>query len=201
MVKMGAIIAELAVLYLHHHRLLDAAELLIYYGWMSYHLGYGPRLARLSQEVMQQFDWRLSADGACGGLLLYSVLTPFLGKTVDAEEQAADFQHVLALAAEGHVALQPATAMHPIHLLMVYHMNHRHFEEAQAVLEAGTARLERYGQTQVDVHASLLAHRAMLLAKWSNDLEEQGATERVPIHARGSHCSLSAVLRAPLNHE
>jgi tetratricopeptide (TPR) repeat protein/transcriptional regulator with XRE-family HTH domain len=177
--EMGAIITELAVLYLQHHRLLDAAELLIYYGWMSYNRGYGPRLARLSQKVMQQFNWRLSADGECGGLLLYSVLTPFLGKTVDAEKQAADFQRILALAAEGSVTLQPATEMHPIHLLMVSHMNHRRFEEAQAVLAAGAARLEPYQQSQVDVQASLLAHRAMLLAKWSNHLEEQGATERV----------------------
>jgi transcriptional regulator with XRE-family HTH domain/tetratricopeptide (TPR) repeat protein len=178
--EMGTIVTELAVLYLHHSRFLDTAQLLIAYGWMSYHLGYGPRLARLAQQVMQQCDWRLSADGTCGGMLLSSVLPPFLGNTVDAEEQAADFQHVLALAAQGHVALQPATEMHPIHLLMVYHMNHRHFEEAQAVLEAGSTRLERYGQTQVAVRASLLAHRAMLLAKWSNDLEEQGWMERVP---------------------
>lgn len=178
--EMGAVIAELATLYLKRHRLLDAADLLIYYGWMSFNLGYGPRLARLAQKIVQQFDWKRTAEDECGALLLYDVLATFLGKAVDAEKQATDFQHVLTLVAEGKVALKPATEMHPIRLLMFYHMNHRHFEEAQVVLAAGTTRLESYRHAQVDVQASLFAQRAWLLAKWSNHLEEQEAMDRVP---------------------
>jgi len=177
--EMGAIIGELATLYLKRHRLLDAAQLLIIYGWMSYNLGYGPRLARLAQKTMQHGEWKLTPESECGGLLLYYILTPFLGQAVDAEKRAADFQHILALADKGNVSFQPATEMHPIRLLMSYHMNHQRFEEAQAVLDAGAARLEPYQHLQIDVQASLLAHRALLLAGWSNYLEEQEKLESV----------------------
>jgi hypothetical protein len=159
--------------------LLDAADLLIYYGWMSFNLGHGPRLAYLAQEVMRQCDWKRTPESECGGLLLYHFLTTFLGKAVDAEKRAADFQHILTLADEGKITLQPATEMHPIHMLMVHHMNHQRFEEARAVLATSTRRLEVYQHSQVDVQASLLAHRALLLAKWSNYREEQESVESV----------------------
>lgn len=174
--EIGTIIAELASLYLKHFRLLAAADLLIYYGWISFNLGYGPRLGHLAQKVMQQFDWRNTAENECGGLLLFDVLNTYLGRTVNAEKQTVDFHHVLALADEDKVKLQPATEMHPIRLLMAYHINQRRFEEAQAVLMAGKKRLEQYRQ-QVDVQASLFAQQAWLLARWSDYLEEQKMTD------------------------
>ncbi len=178
--EMGAIIGELSTLYLKRHRLLEAADLLISYGWMSFNLGYGPPLARLFMEIIQHDNWRSSPDRECGGLLLYYILTPFLGKALDRKQRATDFQHILALVDEGKVRLQPTTMMDPIRLLMVYEMSHRCFEEAQAILETGATRLEPYQQTDVDVQVFLLARRASLLAKWSDYLEERGAMESVP---------------------
>jgi len=181
--EMGMIIAELATLYVEHHRLLDAADLLIAYGWMCFNLGYGPRLGRLLLEIMHRYDWQSSPDNECGGLLLYYALTPFLGKALDTRQRSADFHHILALDDEGKVTLQATTTMELVRLLMWYHMDHRHFEEAQEMLEAGIARLESCRHMDVDVQTSLPAFRAMLLAKWGDQLEEQGAMERVsPLH-------------------
>jgi tetratricopeptide (TPR) repeat protein/transcriptional regulator with XRE-family HTH domain len=174
----GNIITELAVLYLKHHRLLDTAQLLIYYGWLSYNLGYGPRLARLAADVMQAFDWQSSLEEQCGGMLVHHLLTPFLGETDD-EKRVADFQQILNEVLVGHVALRPATEMHLIRHLMLYHMMSLRFEEAQSVLEACYSRFEPYRHAEVDVHASLLAQRAWLLTRWSEYLEEQDATETV----------------------
>jgi tetratricopeptide (TPR) repeat protein/transcriptional regulator with XRE-family HTH domain len=177
--EMGVTIAELTTLYLKHHRLLDAADLLIAYGWMSFNLGYGPRLGRLAEKIMQRFDWKLTPESDCGGLLLYHILTPFLGKAVDSEKRATDFQYILILADEGKVSLQPTTTMDPIRLLMVYHMDHRRFEEAQSILTAGMARLEPYLDIDIDVQVFSLARRAALLAKWSDHLEEHRVMENV----------------------
>src|SRR2546425_1153452 len=58
----GAVVAELATLLLKHHRLLEAAQLLIRYGWLSFNLGYASRLARLATDEMHRFDWRSTAE-------------------------------------------------------------------------------------------------------------------------------------------
>jgi tetratricopeptide (TPR) repeat protein len=173
--EMGNVIAELAIIYMKHHRLLDAADLLTAYGWMSFNIGQGSRLARQAQISMRHNDWRASSpENESGGLLLYYLLTPLLGKALDRKQRAADLQYILKLIDEGKITSQATTIMDPIRLLMVYHMNYLHFEEAQSFLEDGILRLESCREIDVDVQTSLLAFRAILLAKWSNYLEEQG---------------------------
>jgi len=176
--EMGIAIAELATLYLKQRRLLEGADLLIYYGWMSFNLGYGPRLGRLLQEIMQQYDWKSSPEGECGGLLLYYALSPFIGKAIDTKQRAMDFQRILNFCDEGQVRLKATLLMELIRVPMLYKINHDHFEEALAILTDGIAHLETYQQTDMDVQTSLLAFRAMLLAKWCNYFEEQGAIKR-----------------------
>ncbi|HVB23444.1 MAG TPA: hypothetical protein VNG51_16005 [Ktedonobacteraceae bacterium] len=176
--EIGAIIAELVTLYLKQSHLLHASDLLISYGWLSFNQGYGFRLAHLAQEVMQKFDWKQTTENECGGLLLYHVLAPYLGKTTDIEERKMDYQRILTFVSEGKVTLQPATMMDPIRLLMIYHMSHLRFEEAQTILNSGTTLLAPYLQTNIDVQSSLLAFRAMLLIRWCTSLEEQGKLEK-----------------------
>lgn len=175
--EMGAVIAELVALFMRCHRLLDAASWLIAYGWMSFNSGYGPPLARLFEEIMQSEEWHSSPDTECGGLLLHYILPPFLGKTFDRKQRAEDYQRILALGDEGKVTLSATTKKELIRIPMVYHMNKQQFEEAIAILEAGVVRLEPSRQTDIDIQTSQLAFRAMILAKWSDYLEEQGAME------------------------
>ncbi|HVB20547.1 MAG TPA: hypothetical protein VNG51_01195 [Ktedonobacteraceae bacterium] len=175
----GAIVTALTELYLMHHRLLEAAQLLIYYGWLSFNLGYAPRLARLSAHVMQNFDGHISSQNQCGGLLLHYVLAPFLGKINDEEKKVEDFQTAFDLALAGKVTLQPATEMHLIRHLMLYHMNNLQFEKAQSLLKVCSERLKPSQSFHIDIQASLLAQHAWLLARWSEYLEEQNSVAQV----------------------
>lgn len=174
--EMGAIIAEIAILSLKHHRLLDAAQLLIRHGWLSFNLGLAPRLARLAQSVMQQFDWHTTDDHEGGGVLLHYHLSPFLGQTTDADRCFADFQHLQEGVLNGELVLQPPTEVYIAHHMMVHTINRRRFEEARTLLEACCAHLEPLQAADLDLRASLLEKRAMLFGAWSEDTEEQGET-------------------------
>ena len=77
----GQVVTELAVLLLRHHRLLEVAQLVIRYGWMSFKLGYGPRLAHLAREIMEKIDWHQTVEYECAGLALIQMLFPFLRQT------------------------------------------------------------------------------------------------------------------------
>ncbi|HVB72390.1 MAG TPA: AAA family ATPase [Ktedonobacteraceae bacterium] len=177
--EMGMIITELTVIYLRQHRLLDAADLLIYYGWLSFNLSHGPRLAHIAEQVIQTFDWRQFPDQQCGGLLLQYILTPFLGRPNEDEKQAVDFQQLLDMVLDRKVTLQPATTMHVIRFLILYEAINFRFEKAQALLESCLSLFEPYQITHPDVQASLLAQYAWILARWSEYLEEQEAIEKV----------------------
>jgi tetratricopeptide (TPR) repeat protein len=172
--EMGAIIGELATLYLKRHRLLEAAQLLIRYGWLSFNQGYAPRLARLAQEVMQQIDWHTTDENQCGGFLLHYHLSPFLGKTNDARRRFSDYQLIREMIVTGRVTLHPPTEVYITHHMMVYAMNELRFEEAQALLETCYERLALQLPSNTDLQASLIEKRAILFGTWCEYFEELG---------------------------
>jgi tetratricopeptide (TPR) repeat protein len=172
--ELGAIIAEMAILYLKHHRFLDAAQLLIYHGWLSFNLGLAPRLARFAHESMQHIDWHTTGENECGGLLLHYFLPPYLGKSIDAAKRLEDYQRIHTAVLEGRVVLLPLTEVHVLHHLMLYALNTLRFEEAQALLETFCRRLESLQASNRDVKISLLEERALLIGRWSEYAEEQG---------------------------
>src|SRR5258708_40061222 len=55
----GNLVTELAVLLLKQHRLLEAAQLLLPYSSFSFNPGHAPRLALLTEVIMQRFDWQI----------------------------------------------------------------------------------------------------------------------------------------------
>ena len=175
--EMGMIITELAVLYLRHHRLLDAAQLLTCYGWISFKQGYAFRLAYLAADVKQRFDWHISEENECGGLLLHYLLAPFLGKSIDARQRFTDHQRINEYIIAGKVKLLPTVQIAVTHDLMLYAMNRVCFEEAQELLEACSQRLTPFISSQVDLQASLLEKQAWLFGMMSEYAEEQEGTQ------------------------
>ncbi len=167
----GGIVAELATLYLKLHRLLEAAELLIRYGWLSFNQGYGPRLARLIQDVFHDFDWHSTEEYKCAGLVLTKILFPFLGKPVHTQKYR-DYEHIRDAFLTGKVILQPAIEGYLIHLFFLDAMNAVQFEEAQAILNTYRSRLESRQVTHLEQHPSLL------LGTWCEYAEEQGEIEK-----------------------
>jgi tetratricopeptide (TPR) repeat protein len=170
----GALVTEYATLLLKHHRLLDAAQLLIRYGWLSFNLGHAPRLARLALAVLQEFDWQSTTDNECGGLLLQHYLAPFLGKTADAGKKVADYRQIYDAVLSGRVTLQPPTEVALTNHLMTQAINELRFEEAQALLEVCYNRLQSLQASNPDLQASLLEKQARLCGRWSEHVEEQG---------------------------
>ena len=170
----GSIVTELVALLLTHHRLLEAAQQLLPYRSLSFNLGHAPRLARLAADVMRQFDWHMTAEQECGGLLLHYLFAPFLGETIDDEQRAAEYHRILDMMLSGKVMLQPSTQGHIASHLMLSAMNRLHFEEAQAVLDACCARLESLQPVKSSLQVYLLELRAWLFGAWCDYTEEQG---------------------------
>jgi hypothetical protein len=163
----GAVVAELAILLLKHRRLLDAAQLLIHLGWLSFTFGYGLRIARAVVESMKTFDWRSAPDSEAGGLLLDYYVGRFLGKNLDEPAREAAYNRIYDLLSKGQITLQLTTIAHLIHHLVRYHVAHRRFEDAQALLDRAQEQYVEANALDPLTHAVVLAIRAYLYGKWS----------------------------------
>ena len=106
----GHVITELAMLLLKHHRLLEAAELLIRYGWLSINQGSIPQIIQLVTNKLKQPGWHSTKDNECGGLLL----RVFLRRYLKLENSGIEivFQHIFQIARNKSVALSPGTRLY-----------------------------------------------------------------------------------------
>jgi tetratricopeptide (TPR) repeat protein len=172
----GSVVAALATLLLTHQRLLDAAQLLIRFGWRSFHLGYGPRLAQLAPSIFQQVDWHNTPEHECAGLVLIQILFQFLGQPVD-PKRYVDYQRIREAFLEGKLRLQPTTEGYVIHLLLLDSSNALHFTEAQALLDAYSFHLKAR-HVCPERNESWLQKQALLLGTWCEYLEERRETEK-----------------------
>jgi len=196
--EQGAVITELAVLLLTHHRLLEAAQLLTCYGWICFQQGHAPRLARLVSAIKERFDWQATEDNACGGLLLEYLLSPYLGKPINAERRARDHQRIYDALTAGKVVLWPTVEIAVVQDLMMSALNSLRFEEAQALLDACTRRLAPVLPAMLDQRVSLLEKQAWVYSRWCEYAEEQQERQKVKRDARAGYRALSAVYRPPL---
>jgi len=169
----GLLITELSMLLLKHHCLLEAAELLTCYGWISFTLGHASRLARLAAEVKLSFDWHTTQEDECGGLLLYYLLSKYLGESIAAYRRAKDHQYIYVAAVNGRVKLLPTVEIAVMQDLMLSAINSLNFEEAQKLLESCWSRLEQFGASNIDLKVSLLEKRAWLSSARSEYAAEQ----------------------------
>ncbi len=174
---MGALIAELATLYLKQHRLLEAAQLLIRYGWISFNQGYAPRLARLARDTMQQLDWHTTEENECAGFVLLQILFPFLGMPIN-PKQHVDYQRIRDTFLAGKLVLQGAMEVYVMHLLMLDAMNELRFEDAQMLVNVYSAHIELRQISRVEQQTVLLEERAWLMGTWFEYTEEQGEVEK-----------------------
>src|SRR6266487_2535006 len=160
----GHVVTELAGLFLTHHHLLDAAQLLIRCGWMTFKLGYGPRLALLAREALDHEDWHRTAESECAGLVLIQLVFPFLGKSIETNEYV-NFQCIRDAFLEGTLVLQAATEGYVVHLLLLHSMNDLRFTEAQAILDVYYRHLKAH-YIHPEQHESWLQKQALLFGTW-----------------------------------
>jgi tetratricopeptide (TPR) repeat protein/DNA-binding XRE family transcriptional regulator len=175
--EQGTVVAELVVLCFKHCRFIDAAEHLIYYGWLSFNQGHGPRLARLMEQAMRHCHWQDTLPTDCASLLLQDMLLPFLGKTTDALWHD-HHQRICAAFLARMIDLPVGVAYALTHTLMVNAMSRLYFEEAQAILDTYQLSLEAGSSLRLDQDPSLLGERALLLGTWCEYAEEQGEKDK-----------------------
>jgi len=181
--EQGKLITELATLLLTHHHLLEVAELLIRYGWLSFNLGHAPRLARLAQYVMEGFDWHAEPATQCGAFLLHYYLLPYIGFRANDQQRVKDHQQILAYVLANRVTIAPLIEVHVIHIIMLYYMNEDCFEEAQHLLDEAFVRMKTLLEIDFELYAMLLSKRAWLLGKWSDYVKAQGDS-KMAMHMR-----------------
>jgi len=170
----GGIVYELVRLLQLHHRLLDAVQYAIRYGWLAFNLGYAPHLADVACDVLQQANWHTAPEQECGGLILRYFLLPYLGYTFNPSQQAADYARILALVTARTVQVSPATDMHVTRDVMVDRMNQGLFREAETLLDTCALRLALAVLTDTDVRAYLVERRANLYGTWCEAAKREG---------------------------
>ncbi len=181
--EQGILITELATLLIKHHQLLNAAELLLYYGWISFQQGRVQRLAQLVQTVLREFDWHAEPAAQSGAFLLRYYLLPYMGFQANDQQRVKDHQQILAYILASQVTVAPLIEVHLIHVIMLYYMNEERFEQAQHLLDEAFVRMKTLLETDFELHGMLLSKWAWLLGKWSDYVTEQNHHE-MAMHMR-----------------
>jgi len=183
--EMGSIITAVSEIYLKHHRLLDAAQFMLRYGWLSFSLGHARRLAQLAlksvEEVRQQTGGQFDIQQHCGARLLYYFLAPFLGQNINANEHRSDYHFILNAAMAGNITFQPLTEIYLIRHLVAYTISQpseERFEEAQTLFSPCREHMAPDGSDDPDLQAALHEVSAFLLTRHSDFAEEQGEKQR-----------------------
>ncbi len=180
--EMGMIISALAEMYLRRHRLLDAAQFILRYGWLAFNLGHTRKIAQLAlaciEEVRQKTGGQLEQEQHYGAILLSSFLAPFLGQKVDERQKVADYQSVRKAFLTGALSLHPSIEVAVVYTLMTAEMDALHFEAAQTVYDECWLRLQAQAMTDADLQGSLMEKQAWLWARWSEYGEELGEKQK-----------------------
>ncbi len=172
--EQAALVTELAMLHLKQHRLLEAAELLIEYGWLSFAFGHAARLARVTDEIMSSFPWHLSGEPEAGGQLLhYYLLARFLDKDLGTPERKKAYLDLYEAMRKGSVAFKPRTMVHLVHHKLRYLTLGKQYAEAWLLIDEVCKRSEGLQNTKPITYAELLDRRAYVLGRWGDFQDAQ----------------------------
>jgi tetratricopeptide (TPR) repeat protein/transcriptional regulator with XRE-family HTH domain len=177
--EQGAVFTGLASLLLRRHRLLAAADLILYHGWLTSQVGQILRLAQLVQRILDERPWQeppeeTEAETECGRILLHYYLDSYLGITIDAQERAKEYQHIRSSIAIGQVTVDPLMEVHLADQIMLALLNTNQFEDAQCLLDECSQRLASLPSSDPELQAMLLSKQALLHHRHSAYLQLQG---------------------------
>lgn len=175
--EMSTLVTELALLWLKTDHLLDAAQLLIEHGWLSFAFGSGPRLARVADEAMSKPEWRDGGENEVGGVLLFHYLGQYAGRANKTAKRAEDYRHLVAIAREKQISLSLPTEIQIMHYQLLASLNKNLFDDAHYLLDIISERIQSYRGTLASV--SYLSDVALFYGTWGDYAKEQkdGVTE------------------------
>jgi transcriptional regulator with XRE-family HTH domain len=185
--EQAMLISELAAAHLKQHHLLEAAELLIEYGWLSFAFGHTPRLARIADEIMRSFNWRRSIEDEVGGLLIqYHLLARALDKDLNNAERKKAYLHLYDLMVNESVRLKPNTIFHLVHHKLRYLINERpkQYAEAWSLIDEICKKYEAFQSTQPTTYTDLLDRKAYVLGRWGDHQDALAKKETDEASAR-----------------
>jgi hypothetical protein len=178
----GLVVTELACFLLRQHRLLTAAELVLYHGWLSFHAGQILRLARRVKQVLAERPWNTpetNIEAESGALLLHYYLASYLGETIGTEQRGADYRRMYGWVTSGQLQVEPLMEVHLVDHLMLCLTHEDRYEDAQRLLDGCFTRFEALLSIDAELHATLLTKQASLYSEWSAYEESQGQGEEV----------------------
>ena len=189
MQEAGNIITELAVLLMTHQRLIEIAQLVVHYGWISLQSGHGPRLAHLAQEIMEKVDWHQTVEYECASLVLVNMLFPFLDKPVETKG-LVNYEHICDAFLMGKLVLHETTEGYIVHQLVFNFVRELRFTEAEALVDAYHHQLAAR-HVNPENSESWLHKRALLLGIGRVSTGNRRDRE-IKNHARRNDSALSA---------
>ncbi len=176
--EQAMLISELTVALIKEHHLLEAAELLIEYGWLSFAFGHAPRLARIADEVMRSSNWHHSIEEEVGGLLIqYDLLARALDKDLGNAERKKAYLHLYEVMVDEKVAFRPRTIVYLVHHKLRYMISAKQHAEAWALIDEACQRHEDLQHTKPITYAELLDRRAYVLGRWGDHQDAQSKKE------------------------
>jgi hypothetical protein len=171
--EQAAVIAELAILYLKHRQLLEAAELVTGYGWLSFQFGHASRLTRIAQQVMEECHWQWQTpQQEIAAYLLHHRLAKYRGEKLSTRQRGQMYLQLRKRAEEEHIRLSPATEVSLMKPIIISLADSAHFEEAQAIADEYLARVGPLQESDPPTYASYLYYQAYLSAKWGEHEED-----------------------------
>ncbi|MGB8346573.1 MAG: tyrosine/phenylalanine carboxypeptidase domain-containing protein [Ktedonobacteraceae bacterium] len=177
--EQGTVFTGLASLLLRRHRLLAAADLILYHGWLTCQTGQILRLAQLVQQVLEArplpgTSEETEAETECGRILLHYYLASYLGITIDAQERLQAYQRIRSCVAADQVRIDPLMEVYLTDRIMLAMLNANRFEEAQHLLDDCFERLASLLSGDSELHAMLLSKQALLFHRHSGYLQANG---------------------------
>jgi transcriptional regulator with XRE-family HTH domain len=176
--EQAEVFTGLACLLLRRHRLLAAAELILYHGWLTCQVGQMLRLAQLVQRVLNERPWdepsETEEEAESGSILLHYYLTSYLGVSIDAGERAEANARIRAHIAAGRLVVEPLMEVHLMDQIMLSRLNDDRFEEAESLLEECFSRLGPRCSDDAELQSTLLSKRAVLFSRRSGYAQSQG---------------------------
>lgn len=177
--EQAMVISELVAAHLKKRHLLEAAELLIEYGWLSFAFGHAPRLARITDETMRAFNWHYQPEEEVGGLLLqYDLLARALDKDLSNTERKKAYLHLYEIMISEKVAFKPRTIVYLVHHKLRYLISDKQHAGAWSVIDEACRRYEDLQYTKPITYAELLDRRAYVLGRWGDFKDGQSKKEQ-----------------------
>lgn len=182
----ASVVTELILQYMKQDRLLDAAQLLLSYGWLCSLFG---QLARLERIYSQTKPKTLINPGqeAGNGLLCYH-LALLRGSSYDPWERDKAYKAISSYAQIGQIVLEPHTHVYLAHYLMLPFIRSKRFTEAYQLLMGIRSHIEQQDPLPQEALAAYLHSNSYLLGRWSEE-------ESNPDEVRRLRTECVAVLR------